>query len=464
MNGPAATSSIRGTSASRYAPIYNDPSPLPSVPSMGSRPNVVLVSVDSLRADHCGFVGDDRGLTPFLDRLADDGVVFTNAVAPGPQTFSSMPAVVTGVHRDPAVVRRQPHGDFWERRLAAISEHLSRYEPLQERLREMGYSTAGVSPNPWTSAAAGFDRGFDRFLDRSSPKGGSLHRLAEWFPWFDPGSKLLEYVENNLTDSSFFSRWESFYDELSALREGLTEPYFLWVFVLDTHFPYFASRAHRRENGVLAMYYASIRGRPAFRSGVETPPEHVGRLLRQSYRDAVRSVDSFVEQLWTDVREDDPVLLFHSDHGESLGERGYFGHHHHVFDENVHVPYFVHDGRTRGNVDEPTSLSGISDDVTTIAREGRFVRTPSPDMAFVKSARGRNRALRGRRWKLIDSQEDGPMLFDLEADPDERTNVSEAYPDLTRLLHGRLERRERRRAERSQVVRAIDEIVASDAV
>ncbi|MEF8902078.1 MAG: sulfatase-like hydrolase/transferase, partial [Halovenus sp.] len=60
--------------------------------------NIVLVSIDSLRADHCGFMGYGKETTPNLDRLAREGVVFENAIAPGPATAQSMPAIFTGLH------------------------------------------------------------------------------------------------------------------------------------------------------------------------------------------------------------------------------------------------------------------------------------------------------------------------------------------------------------------------------
>lgn len=426
---------------------------------MGSSRNVVLVSVDSLRADHCGFLGDDRGLTPFLDRLASDGIVFTDAVSPGPRTFTSMPAIVTGVHRDPSVVRSKSHRWFWQRRLDAIADHLRWFEPIQKRLRERGYSTAGISPNPWTSEAAGFDRGFDHFLDLSGSNRSVLHRVVDRLPFANSTSKPVEYTLDHLTNSSFFSRWETYYQELVNLRERLEEPYFLWVFLLDTHFPYFAARSHRRESGLATRFYASVRGRRAFKTGEGAPPAHVGRLLRRSYRDAVRAVDAFVEEFWSDVREDDPVLVFHSDHGETLGERGRFGHHTHLFEENVHVPYVVHDGETAGTITDPTSLATIHDTVANVARHGRFTPASAPEYPFVRSELGESRALRGRRIKFVDSEEAGHLLFDLAEDAGERTNVASEYPDLVDALSRHLDRRERRELEKSRIAETVDDIV-----
>lgn len=107
--------------------------------------NIVLVSIDSLRADHCGFMGYDRGTTPNLDRLANEGVVFVNAIAPGPATPQSMPAIFTGAHPYAAVDSEK----FDTRK--NIKHHLNRSRTIPEQLTELGYTTAGFSPNPFTS-------------------------------------------------------------------------------------------------------------------------------------------------------------------------------------------------------------------------------------------------------------------------------------------------------------------------
>jgi arylsulfatase len=121
------------------------------------RPNIVLVTIDSLRADYCGYIDDDSTATPTLDRLAEEGLAFETAIAPGPSTPESMPAVFTGEY--------PIDGD--ENTLAAwrdrIRRHMRTRDPLASRLSRAGYETAAFTPNPFTSRHFAFDQGFDRF-------------------------------------------------------------------------------------------------------------------------------------------------------------------------------------------------------------------------------------------------------------------------------------------------------------
>jgi arylsulfatase len=439
-----------------------------------SRPNLVLLSVDSLRADHCGFLGDDRGLTPTMDRLAREGVAFETAIAPGPQTFSSMPAVFTGQFRPAEDLDGYPGETHWQRRLAAIDAHLDRFGSLAHHLSRRGYDTAGISPNPWTSTASGFDRGFDQFLDRSKADGdGRLRRLLDRLPRIDPENRAVELVIELLTGSSFFSQWDSLYDDLLATRAELSEPYFLWVFLLDTHFPFVAARKHREEQSLAASALATYRSEAAMRGETETMSPAVRGAARRGYRDTIRAVDDFLETFTDDFADDDPTILLHSDHGESFGEHGNYGHKHRaVYEENVHVPYLVWNADwetgpefTLPNcVERPVSLASIHDHVIEIADTGvpelsRDAAAGEP-VAFTSSEGGHNRAVRGRRFKYY-ATEDGEELFDLVEDPAEERDRSRSYGRRVETLRERLVRFERHRTETLTLQRAAQSVVVS---
>lgn len=427
------------------------------------RPNIVMVTIDSLRGDHCGFLGDDRGLTPTMDALAEGGVLFENAIAPGPQTFSSMPTVFTGRPRPPTTLEEYPQESHWERRLAAIDEHLHRYPSLPERLQELGYDTAGVTPNPWTSSASGFDRGFEHFVDLSDGvTGGWSHTLAKHLPGIDADSRPVALVLNMLSGNEFFCQWETLYDKIVRIREQLSEPYFLWIFALDTHFPFITSRTYRQEQSLFGAYSSAYRSSEPMRGNQAEMSESVRESVKRSYRDTVRASDAFIERLRSDFTDDDPVLVVHSDHGESFGEHGNYGHHHRqVYEENIHVPYFIHNASVNETVSAPTSLARVYDTTLAIARDG-FTDPDFADdtCAIAASECGRERAVRGSRFKYIE-QRDGRLLFDLECDPDEQTDLSDERPDLCRELQRKLDRRDRHLSETDQLYRATRQIVSS---
>lgn len=429
-------------------------------------PNLVAVSIDSLRGDHCGYLGDERGLTPALDRLAADGVAYRTAVAAGPQTFSSMPAVMTGRQRRPTTLEEYPRESHWERRLAALDDHLRHHATLAERLRDLGYDTAAITPNPWTSSAAGFDRGFDVFEEPTGREStGLVEAVADRFPGVDPDSRPVELVSNVLSGSEFFARWRSLTDRIERARAELTEPYFLWVFVLDTHFPFFPSRPHREEQSVLGMYYGGYRSADAMRGNGGGMSERVRRSVRRSYRDTVREADAFLEYLRETFGDDDPTVIVHSDHGESFGDHDRYGHHHRrVFEENVHVPYIVSGTGVEADVDEPVSLASVFDTTLEIARTGTFDPWAPAEPAVVATSEcGSNRAVRGRRFKYVETADDD-RLFDLEHDPDEQRDVTIDRPERCREARRRLATFERHRAERTRLARAAAAVASSERV
>ncbi|WP_324760561.1 sulfatase-like hydrolase/transferase [Haloarcula sp. GH36] len=426
--------------------------------------NVVLVSIDSLRADHCGFLGDDRGLTPTMDHLASTGTSFEAAVAPGPQTFSSMPAAFTGHHRELGSLDEYFGDTHWERRLTAIDDHLGRYTSVAEQFQELGYSTAGFSPNPWTSTASGFDRGFDHFADLAGESDDSwIRRLAGGVPGVDDSNKAVELTLNLLTGSSFFTPWESYYGQIEAVREQLSEPYFLWVFLLDTHYPFLPARKHRHEQSFYGMISSALRSEKVMRGRAQTMSDRTCESMQRSYRDSVRSVDSFLDRLRTDLADDDPAMIVHSDHGESFSDHGNYGHHHRqLYEENVHVPYIVNDGRCEATITDPTSLATIPEVALSIARYGRFEPGELTDApAIATSECGTNRAIRDRQFKYL--EHDGePSLFELPLDPEEERDVSSEYPERCAESRSRLDRVQRHRLEMAAVSKAARVVAGSD--
>ena len=411
--------------------------------------NVVLVSIDSLRADHCGYLGSEYDLTPTLDALAAEGIAFENAVAPGPQTFSSMPDAFTGQYRPP---EEADDDSGWQRRLGLIDSHLDRHPTLPERLQELGYETAAITPNPWTSEAAGFDRGFDHFRDLSGADGGGrLDRVVEALPGIDGDDRRLKLLWNLLTGSSFFNRWESIYKHFQLLRTRLSEPYFIWVFLLDTHYPFITGRTHRDEQSLRGMYLSSYRSEAAMRGNAETMSPAVRESLQRSYRDTVGAVDGFLAKLWRDVAADDPAVIVHSDHGESFGEHGNYGHHHRqLYEENIHVPYVVANAGCQARIEAPTTLASLPELTLDVATSGAVdPRRVTAPRVLSTNVSGTVRAVRQRRYKFI--QDGSERLFDLERDPNEQTDVSTDAPEELRASREYLDRHDGHIRELSQL-------------
>lgn len=394
------------------------------------RPNIVLVTADSVRADHCGFVNRDADTTPMLDELAGRSVTFETAIAPGPRTPSSVPEIVTG--------QAMPYADVDSNSLQSQVEHmrahLSRYRTLAERLSEEGYSTAAYTANPYTTSHSGFDAGFDHFYSIESSERSALE---DW--GIQVASKvglgvLASQASQFRRKEKYFSQWPTLYRKARPTIEAMAEPYFVWFFLLDAHNPYLVPRADRIENSTLAMYYSVFRSNTKLnhtstQSGLKpTLPANVASGIERAYRDAVRSVDRFVGVLDRELAGDEPLLIFHSDHGEGFNEHGSYGHQPELYEENVHTPLLVHDptAETTGTIREPVSLRVLPDMVVSyvVGEEELTSDRWRSEHATSDTVTGHKVAVRGKRWKYISTNE-STELYDLERDPTERTNLAD---------------------------------------
>ncbi|ELZ30317.1 arylsulfatase [Halosimplex carlsbadense 2-9-1] len=427
--------------------------------------NLVFVTVDSLRADHCGFVDSGSSLTPAIDRIADDGVSFTQAVATGPRTPSSIPVLFTG-----EFMADDPEWSMadWRGRQQRIGRHMARFGHLSERLQAMGYETAGITANPWTTRESNFDAGFDRFFEISADSDDiSSTQLSDstLFKLADTGLDALPGDPLGWSDKKeWFSQWPGSFELVTEQLSALSEPFFLWVFILDSHQPYITPRRFREEASAWQMYYSILRYWHG-ESSDEEIPGHARDMIGAAYRDAVRSVDAFVDELADAVAPHDPVTVFCADHGEAVGDHGNFGHPQALYDENLRVPMFVHNAGVRGQVDEQVSLRSLPDMLTDLAEPTGFDPTAYTDRAVLsKTENDRHRAVRTRSWKLVRDREAATeRLYDLQEDPGEREDLSSSHGEIAESLSAVLDRHDRTRDEKASIRRVTEELAAEDA-
>lgn len=409
---------------------------------MAATQNIVLITADSIRADYCGFLNQEISTTPTLTEMADDGVVFTDAISPGPRTPSSIPEIMTGSgmprdHVDPS---------DWEQRIARIREHMASTKSVSERLQSEGYSTIAFTSNPWTGTYSNFHKGFDIFQKTGKR---SMHDFSLFEGTrFEPISDTLDRWWNGMiwrpiNGIGSFARWPQFFDDIVSVVDEVDPPYFLWIFLLDTHSPYIVPRQDRHETSIWEMIFTQIRANSIFKdTGTgETsayrnslPPETIHR-LQGMYRDSIRSVDRFVSSLWNSLEADDPLFIFHSDHGEAFNEHGTFGHQRSLYEENLHVPLLMFNSNSTGTVDELVSLRNLSDMVYQYSTSGvPFTDSRwQSDHAFVRTEDNSKFGLRTSRWKYILGGTD-TELYDLHDDPAETKNVaSENHKSTTEL-------------------------------
>jgi len=410
--------------------------------------NVVLVTYDSLRADHCGFMGYDRDTTPALDRLAEDGIVFENAVASGVPTIASMTSVMTGEHS----LASPEIGFNTEQR-----EQVTSRPTVAELLSEAGYSTGALSPNPPASSYFGFDDGFDWFEDFLAEDEGVVERA--WNRIFRSsieGGGLSTYVrlaKNVATKDEILRPWADFYDEILAWRERVEEPYFLWVLLLEPHHPWMPP-ADYQEWSSRSDKYRAFRQYYEMFTGGWTPDfdDATHDRLVNLYDDSIRYGDEFLAQLQSDLSEDEPTFVVHADHGEEFGEHGRYGHQPHLTEELIHVPLVVGkpDGSVVGGVSEaetgvvsdPVELRQIAPTIADLAGVSHPFEVPSlladrdggagggrPWVTSKVFAEGERRAaVRSRSGKYL-ADGDREALYDLGSAAGEQANRVDESPE-----------------------------------
>jgi len=412
-----------------------------TAPTVADR-NIVLVTVDSLRADYCY---SSAVPTPSLDRLADSGYQFETAIAPGPATYESMPAVFTGRQPGPSGTQ----GGINKR--DQIATHLRAHRPLPERLRERGYTTIGVTPNPFTSRQFGFDTGFDRFVDffDSSEFGGGLRKriVSRWTEGEFVGG--LRFATNMLGLGDVSVDCSTVATRALAEIDDVSEPFFLWLMFLDPHWPYRPPARYRRSTGIVSRYRANWR---ASNLSDSTPSGTDVETLQALYRGTIRSTDDCLGTLLNELEQFDPAYVFHADHGEAFGEHGRFGHGGLLYEENVRVPLVVGNAGSGTTVRRPISLRAVPRLVTSLSEGDTDLSTHTTDRTYAVSEQG-DVCVRGRNWKYYLDSEGATQFYDLSSDPAEQAGKAVDIESLHRESRVRLtEVAELERATREDLV------------
>lgn len=307
-------------------------------------PNVVVVSIDTIRADHVGRSARGPSLTPNLDRIADDGIAFTNAFTTSPWTLPAMASFFTGLvphrhHAGATTNGRDP--------LARSALPVSVWT-MTSALRQLGLRTQAIVTNPYLALAYGLGGSFDSFQNLSIE--------SELFV----GSRdttLMRLVTTALPAIVSTDRGGAVSDRAVGWLDahGTDAPFFLWVHYVDPHAPYSAGGRSRNKS----FRGDSVLGdAPAGPEPLLTSPD-VARLrsgeirlnaqerdtVRALYADEIRGVDEaagrVIQALDRLGLRDSTLVVVVGDHGEEFWEHGGVEHGHTVYDEVLRVPLIM---------------------------------------------------------------------------------------------------------------------------
>ncbi|MFN8602505.1 MAG: sulfatase-like hydrolase/transferase [Candidatus Binatia bacterium] len=381
-----------------------------------ARPNVVVISVDTLRADHLGTYGYGRATSPNLDAFAQRGVVFERATSPTSWTLPAHASLLSGV---------SPY------RHGAISEATRIRDDvplLAELLRAQGYRTTAFVNAPFVGRDYGFERGFEAFDQRFEER---RRDLAER------------------------------HGAILGALDGLQPPFLLFLHYMDVHTPYrppkqfnvFAKDRRSSEvlrdlgeTSVLELQRAAREGRLAM------SPEQRDRLV-DLYDGEILALDAHLGELLRRIEQrfPDTLVILTADHGEEFLDHGGFGHGDTLYEEVLHVPLIVAGSGVARGVRVPALASLVDVVPTVLDRVGAAAPAGLEGRSLLAELRGGARRAEDRTLALHTASHDGTLslrgvrandrkllrddvkgtsaLYDLASDPREQRSVLPDAPD-----------------------------------
>ena len=416
----------------------------PPSPDRDRGVNVVLIVVDALRADHLGAYGYSRATSPHIDAWARRGTLFRSAVAQANWTLPSLASIMTSLYPSVHGALRAFQDGEWIPKLKKRTEMPGAGEKLDESrttlaaiLGRQGYLCAGIVAGGYPKAVFGFGQGFTQYFEYSHSNKGNLERLNERIlPW---------------------------------LKDNAQRKFFLYIHINDVHSPYGKHEGYRRKwdpdyrgpaDGSADFLSAAADGKVLL---TEADRRHSMAL----YDGNIAYADHHLQDIFAALESADlkgrTLVILTADHGESFLEHArHMVHGTSPYEEELRVPLIMSGpGLKPAVIDEPVQLVDL---VPTVLES---VGIPIPAglegvslLPLIAGRGDRNKAVysepsgnggrmlgapvgsviaRTQRWKLIHALDGkGDELYDLAADPQERRNRLDEYPEVAVDLRSRL--------------------------
>lgn len=368
-------------------------------------PNIIVISIDTVRADHLASYGYHRTTTPNIDDLAKQGVVFENAFSQAPWTLPSMASMHTSLYPS-------EHGA--ENVYSRLNDH---FVTIAEVLKNNFYKTIGIISQSFLSSKHGFSQGYQIFDERyiSGVNDISSESITK---------RAMEYIEENKSD-----------------------PFFLWIHYFDPHHSYI--------DHVEFSYGSGYSGSLPDKLDLKDLNENKSSLnqddidyVKDIYDEELALTDKNIGDLINNVYdlglEDNTIIIITADHGEEFLERTRFGHGKNLYQELIHMPLIIYvptDLKYRGKrVKENVEISSIPYTIIDLLgiEKNLFrginlleVNEKQNTVAFSEGSYAwgvdkRKEGIIYKNWKLIKNLDDQTYeLYNLENDPSEKMNLIE---------------------------------------
>ena len=433
--------------------VYTDQSYTQRVTGSSGLPNVLLISLDTTRADHLSLYGYARNTTPNLNKFAENAIVFNRAIATGDMTLPTHASIFTGLYP----LQHGAHNDppeFWNAR--PLSDQ---FLTLTEILAAHQYLTLGVVSNyGYLGHGLGIPQGFN-YYDNKIPvvflKKVNRNYLSSWIPeLLQPFLKHTDY-DVIYRDAEIINR--EVFKLLDNRSENEPQPFFLFVNYMDPHFPYippppFDTRYPGKLEDFDTKYYSALYEAVLEKRRSVTEAEY--KHMVSQYDGEIAYLDYHLGELFARLKAsdlfDNTLIIITSDHGEAFGERDLIQHAVSVYQDQVHVPLVLKfpNSKKFGVINQAVSSVDILPTVLDVLgiemqlpnvqgkslrtinhEENRAVMTESYPDGGLRARHQRfmriERAVVSGALKLIQSTANKHELYDLEKDPNELNNLFE---------------------------------------
>lgn len=419
-------------------------------------PNILLIVLDCVRADHLSCYGYGRETSPNIDRIAEQGVIYNQAISPSPWTLPSHASLFTGTY----VSRHRTDLD---------NRYLDRsFITLAEVLKQRGYNTVGLSSNAWVSRETGLDRGFDLYYNMNRPPYESGRKLKAYqkcanYIYWNYLYKRYDYGARNINNllRKFFKSYS---------RQS---PFFIFINYLEAHLKYEPPRKFRHSFLRKSEDKYVPQDAWAYLVGAVGMTEEDFYILKALYDAEIRYMDFRVGEIIELLEKagilDHTMIIITADHGENIGDHGLMDHQFSLHDSLSHVPLIIRypDIFPRGlriqsqvqSVDLFSTLCDIlqvDDDRIEAQLQGKsllpslsgnklrsyaFSEYLVPNLQHLERKfphhdyskyNASYRTIRTENFKLIYTIPNGSyQLYNLQDDPMEEKDVSKIYTEVT---------------------------------
>jgi arylsulfatase A-like enzyme len=428
-----------------------------------NKPNILLLTIDALRADMLSCYGNHKPLTPCLDTLAASAIRFEQAITGGSWTQAAFPVMLTSSY---AAMYGGCLGPLAPERPSPVSS-----------LARHGYNTAAFSTNLHLSRATGYDRGFQSFNELTSTESDPALRHRKGGQRFLRNPlfhALLRPTGSTMRPARLYSSAADVTDSVSGWLEGVKTPFFAWAHYMDVHWPYHLEETLTHPGEIaqawkdLAIMYGGSnfnRKKPI----TVAQRNHFLGLYEQSLRYLDSQIGRLLENLTRLGHAENTVVIVMADHGEEFLDHDRWGHwESNLYDEILKVPFIIRLPQgPQGKIIRqqirsldlmptildlcgcplPDGLMGTS--LVPLWTEGETQYTGEPAISEMRRDPWHRVAVRTETFKYIwDSKRPAqPILYDLRVDPGEKHNVSEQFPREVVWFQASVDEHRRRVAE-----------------